>query len=353
MTSRSQYLSRISRQSYWAARTLLAWGLAAAAFIIFSATVPHFFSLGNMYALFQIFAVLALLATGLGVVMLAAEFDLSIVGIFPLSSLIVLEYADAFGLGISFTAALLAGVACGLLNGWAVGRLRIPSIAVTVGTMMLTIGLGFLVSHNNFVSMRDYTVSLEFTRPILSVLSWQSIVVLAPVALIIAAVKFTRWGRYLYATGGDSKKARASGLPVTRTLMIGFVLSASCAALGGAAQAIALASSTPGAKNDILLESATAVLIGGIALSGGRGSLVGAVGGAFLLSVVNSGLGIAGTAASMIELVSGLILIGILALDRPLARFVRHRAERLVADDHLETNREPAKIATSMESAEF
>ena len=96
MTGLSDHLRRGSRKGYWAARTVLAWGLGLAMFVTFSITVPHFFSFGNLYALVQIFAALALLATGLGVVMLAGEFDLSIAGTFPLAGLIVIEYADGF-----------------------------------------------------------------------------------------------------------------------------------------------------------------------------------------------------------------------------------------------------------------
>lgn len=333
MTMLSRQLQIMSRQSYWAARTLLAWGLALAAFVGFSVSVPHFASFGNMYSLIQIFAALALIATGLGVVMLAGEFDLSIVGSFPLAGLIVIRYADGLGLPGSLLLALLTGIAFGLINGWAVGRLRIPSIAVTVATMMLSTGLGYLVSDNNFVSMTDYTVSLQLTQPILKIFSLQSLIALALIAVIIGAVKLTRWGRFLYATGGDNKKARASGLPVTGTVMIAFAVCAGCTALAGALQGISLASSTPGSDFDNLLGAATAVLVGGIALSGGRGSLLGVIGGSFLLSVVASGLGLGGMSASTIELVNGAILIGVLACDKPLARLVRRRAEALVASD--------------------
>lgn len=352
MTGLAKHLHWLSRQSYWAARTLLAWGVGIIAFFIFSITVPHFFSVGNMYALMQIFAVLALLAAGLGVVMLTAEFDLSLVGTFPLASLVVLQYADSYGLVVSFALALTTGLAVGLLNGWAVGFLRIPSIAVTVATMMLAIGLGYLVSHNNFVQMSDYTVSLELTRPLIGILSWHVIIVSTVVAVIILAVKLTRWGRFVYATGGDNRKSRASGLPVSATLLLAFVICALCSTIAGTLQGITLASSTPGANNGILLEAATAALIGGIAVSGGRGSLVGAVGGAFVLSVVNSGLSIAGTSASMIQLVNGTILIAVLAIDRPLAKLVRRRAERLAAEDPAIGDRDtPAMAITNAETA--
>jgi ribose/xylose/arabinose/galactoside ABC-type transport system permease subunit len=341
MSALSRQVYWLSRQGYWGARTILAWGLAIATFVAFSIVAPHFFSLGNLYALIQIFGSLALVSTGLAVVMLAGEFDLSIVGTFPLAGLVVIEYADR-GLAVSFFLAVVIGIAYGLVNGWIVGALRIPSIAVTVATMMLSIGFGYLVSHNDFVSMRDYQVSLELTQPILKVLSWQSIIELMFVAIAVVAVKRTRWGRYLYAIGGDSRKARASGLPVTKTLIGGFVVCAGFTTLAGVLQGISLASSTPGPNDDCLLQAATAVLIGGVALSGGRGSLVGVAGGAFLLSVVSSGLGIAGISSSTIELVNGAILAGVVACDRPLARLVHRRAEEMRADDNPQPLSRPA-----------
>ena len=345
MTALSRHLQRMSRQSYWAARTVLAWGLAIAAFVIFSIAVPHFFSFGNLYSLVQIFAALALLATGTrcrhvgrGV----RSFDR--------------RHVPFGGVGRHRV--------CGHCRTW--GR---PDLGDCDGTSLrlrqwLGRGLssypvhrrhrrnhdavhrvGILGVARQFRLNESYTAILELTRPIFKVFSWQSIIELTLVAVIVVAVKVTRWGRFLYATGGDSRKARASGLPVARTLTIAFVICALCTTMVGALQGISLASSTPGANNDSLLQAATAVLIGGISLSGGRGSLVGAVAGAVLLSVVTSGLGIAGISSSTIELVGGAILIGVLAFDRPLARLVHRRTEGLAAaeEDHATLGRRPER----------
>ena len=329
--------------------------LAITASLIFCTFVPHFFSTGNLYALVQVFSALALVSTGLAIIMLAGQFDLSIVGTFPLAGLVVVGYADQFGLPTSFCLALVLGVVCGLVNGGVVGVLRIPSIAVTVSTMMLSIGLGYLASHDNFVSMRySFQASLDITRPILKVLSWQSIIELVFVAIAVAALKWTRWGLYLYAIGSDSRKARASGLPVSQALAGGFVACAGSATLAGALQGVSLASSTPGANDDMLLQSATAALIGGVALSGGRGSLVGVAGGALLLSVVSNGLGIAGISSSAIQLVNGAILTGVVACDRPLARLVRRHTDTMREDDRHQQNLQPASnLQTPMESAKL
>jgi ribose transport system permease protein len=340
-------VSALFRHFYWAYRTVLAWGLGIAAFVAFSVAVPHFLSSGNLYSLVQTFASLALPAVGLSVVMLAGEFDLSITGTFPLAGLVVIQYAVRPGLVLSFVIALVIGVALGLTNGLVVGALRIPSLAVTVATMTLSIGLGYLVAHNNVVTMSNYQVSLELTKPILRLLSWQSIIELVLVGITVWAVKRTWWGRYLYAIGSDNRKARASGLPVTLTLVIGFVVCAVLTTLAGELQGISLATGTPGADTDFLLQAATAVLIGGVALSGGRGSLLGVAGGAFLLSALSNGLGLAGVASPTIELVSGAVLIGVVACEVPLNRMVLRRAEAMVSNEDEPTLASLTAIATN------
>lgn len=318
-------MNALSRHIYWGARTVLAWGLAVAAFIAFAIEVPGFLNTGNLYALVQIFGTLALVASGLAVVMVTSEFDLSIAGTFPLAGLVAIQYADRLGLTVSFALALVIGLAFGLINGLAAGALRIPSLAVTVATMMLSIGFGYMVAHNNIVNMRDYQVSLHFTQPILTLLSLQSIIELILVIAVVMAVKRTWWGRYLYAIGSDSRKARASGLPVTWTLVLAFVVCAAFTTIGGALEGVSLATGTPGANYSYLLQAATAVLVGGVALSGGRGSLVGVTGGALLLAILSNGLGLAGVASASIQLVNGAVLVGVVVCDKPLNRLVRRR----------------------------
>jgi ribose transport system permease protein len=325
-------MNRLSRHIYWGARTAFAWSLAAGAVLVFACSVPGFLRTGNLYALVQIFTTLAMGGVALAIVMIARQFDLSIAGTFPLAGLVAVHYGDRLGVPLSFACALGVGIAVGLLNGWAVGLMRVPSLAVTVATMILSTGIGYVVADNNIVSMRNYQPSLDLTRPILGLLSIQSIIELVILILAIGILKRTWWGRFMYAIGGNEEKARASGLPVTRALVVGFVLCAGFVSVAGALQGISLATGTPGADNDFLLQAATAALIGGVALSGGRGSLVGVVGGALLLSVLTNGLGLAGVNSDSIEIVNGAVLVGVVALNGPLDRFVLRRAEAQVVD---------------------
>ncbi len=348
-------MRRLSRHAYWGARAALAWLLAIAAFVAFAMFEPGFAGGGNLYSLIQNFAPLALGATGLALVMIAGEFDLSIAATFPLAGLITIKLADHTGFAAGFAIALVVGLVSGLINGWATGRLRIASLAVSVAIMVVGIGVGYVIADNRIVNTSDYQPGLKLTEPILQLLSLQTIVELTVVLFVVVAVKRTWWGLVLYAVGSDGGRARASGLPVTGTVVIAFVFCALFTSLAGGLQGIALATGTPGANNAYLLQTATAVLIGGVALTGGRGSLVGVAGGALLLSIFRNGLGLAGVPSASIELVNGAVLVVVVLSDRPLQRLVRRRAVVLSTRSRRDlpagaTPAEPDRVATTLSS---
>jgi ribose transport system permease protein len=327
-------MNSLSRSAYWGARTLLTWAIAAGAFITCTLAVPGFASTGNMYALIQIFATLALVSSGLAIVMITGEFDLSIAATFPLAGLVTVQYADELGLAASLGLGIGLTVVIGVINGFATGAARIASLAVTVATMMLGLGIGHLVNGNSIVTMDDYLPGLRLTEPILGVLSLQSILQLGLVAVVIVAIKRAWWGRFLYAIGSDGDRARSTGLPATLSVVVAFAVCAGFAGIGGALEGVALATGQPGLNNAYLLQAATAVLIGGVALAGGRGSVVGAVGGALLLAILNNGLSLAGVASAAIQLVNGFVLIAVVICDRPLRRLVQRGSDRLAIREY-------------------
>jgi len=331
-------INSLTRSTYWGARTLLTWLISAIAYVACTVAVPGFSNIGNLYALMQIFATLALVSAGLAIVMIAGEFDLSIAATYPLAGLVTVQFADELGLPVSIALGVGLALVIGLINGIATGTVRIASLAVTVATMMLGIGLGYLVTGNDIVTMADYLPGLRLTEPILGALSLQTILQLGLVALLILIVKRAWWGRFLYAIGSDGNRARSSGLPVSWSVAVAFLLSAGFAGIGGALEGVALATGQPGPNNAYLLQAATAVLVGGVALTGGRGSLVGAVGGALLLAILNNGLSLAGVASATIQLVNGAVLIAVVICDRPLRRLVQRGSDRLVIHDHETTS---------------
>ena len=319
---------------YWHFRTLLAWSLAVLAFIAFAVTNPAFLNAGNLYSLLQSFAVLVLVATGLALVMIAGEFDLSIAGTIPLAGLIAVKVGDSAGVPIGVAAAVAVAVAVGVLNGWLTAHYSVPSLAVTVGTLVLTIGVGFAVAGGKIVTLADFEPGLWLDQALVDIVSPRALI---HIVLVVAAawLMAKTWaGMKIRAVGSDRQRSSASGLPVTRVLILAFVISGLFAGMAGALQGITLASGAPGSDEATLLQAVTAAIIGGVALTGGKGSIPGVAAGAMLLAVVGNGLSLQGTSTAIIQLINGGILLTIVVIDRPLNRIVNKAVETSMSTPH-------------------
>ncbi|MGO4582305.1 ABC transporter permease [Arthrobacter sp. 2RAF6] len=320
---------------YWHFRTLLAWSLAILAFIAFTVTNPAFINTGNLYSLLQSFAVLALVATGLAIVMIAGEFDLSIAGSIPLAGLIAVKVGETAGIPLGVAAAVSVAVAVGTLNGWLTAHYAVPSLAVTVGTLVLTIGLGFAVAGGKIVTLSDFEPGLWLDQAVAEIIAPRALIYLV---LVIAAgwlMAKTWFGMKIRAVGSDRQRSAASGLPVTHVLILAFVVSGLFAGVAGALQGLTLASGAPGSDEATLLQAVTAAIIGGVALTGGKGNIPGVAAGAMLLAVVGNGLSLQGTSTAIIQLINGGILLFIVVIDRPLNRIVNKSVENtMTASKH-------------------
>ncbi|MFF2317836.1 ABC transporter permease [Arthrobacter sp. NPDC058097] len=312
---------------YWHFRTLLAWSLAVLAFIAFAVTNPAFLNAGNLYSLLQSFAILALVATGLALVMIAGEFDLSIAGTIPLAGMIAVKVGDSAGVPLGVAAAIAIAVAVGVLNGWLTAHYSVPSLAVTVGTLVLTIGIGFAVAGGKIVTLTDFEPGLWLDQALGDVVSPRALVHIVFVVAAAWLMAKTWSGMKIRAVGSDRQRSSASGLPVTRVLILAFVISGLFAGVAGALQGITLASGAPGSDEATLLQAVTAAIIGGVALTGGKGSIPGVAAGAMLLAVVGNGLSLQGTSTAIIQLINGGILLLIVVIDRPLNRVVNKAVE--------------------------
>ena len=154
--------------------------------------------------------------------------------------------------------------------------------------------------------------------------SWSSVVALAVyVAMDGLFLAYTRWGREIYAIGGARNEAIAAGVPRIRPLAVGFAISAGCASLAGALAATRGGSAAPQNYEDLLLTGAAAALLGGISLYGGRGTVLNVALGVAILSVVGAGLAARGTSASLVQLVTGALLLTVIGLEFGLARLAR------------------------------
>jgi len=254
----------------------------------------------------------ALMALPLALVVIAAEIDLSVASVLALSSAVMGELWNA-GLPVEAIAPLCIGVGavCGAFNGFMVTRLGLPSLAVTIGTLALFRGLAFVVIGDN--SVTDFPVAWtdrafgNFGGTAIP----NTIVLFAVLAVAFAVLlHHTAFGRSVYAVGANEEAARFSGIRVKRIKMTLFVLSGAVAALAGVV--ISLRNSTAAANvgQGFELSAVAAVVLGGVSIFGGRGTILGVVLALGLLGGIQKALTLAeGISSYWVQIVTGTLLI--------------------------------------------
>lgn len=307
-------------------------GLFAAVFLVFSVSDDRFYTINNVFTIFEGFAFLGLAALAVGVTIIAGELDLSVGSAAAVAGIISVSLVGRVGLIPTLLLASLIGAAYGSLQGYLIYRLRIQSLVFTLGTLIGLRGLAFMISGENTVVMSDLGVAQTVRRQ-LGIFSPFSLITLACFALVALLLINTRFGREIYAIGGGRSEAAAAGVPLVRPLVLAFALSGTLAALTGALTSIKSGSAGPAAFETLLLPAATAALIGGVSLLGGRGSVFGIAIGALTLRFINSGLSLGGAPFYILTLATGIVLIVAVVLEllvgRPelRARWRRWRSE--------------------------
>lgn len=293
--------------------------LLVALIAVFVAFVPNFTSPQNVYALFQTFALLGLVTLGLSLTMIAGEFDLSVGAMVAVGGLITLKTGESSAVtGVLFAIAFGAGV--GILNASIFSWLKISSLVVTVGTMMALSGLAYWLADGRVVSTDNFDAGEFLDDPIFAVFSMRSVITLAAFALVFVLLRFTRSGRDIIVTGSKRRVAVAAGARLGLSLGIVFCLSGLCAALAGALLSLSLATASAQMGANIMIQAASAAIIGGVALAGGVGSAGGVLVGVLILATLNNAMSLLGANAATILLTNGLVLLAVVLADGHLVK---------------------------------
>ena len=289
--------------------------------ILIASTTPTFRGEASVFSVLEGFPLLGLVALGLAITIIAGELDLSVGSMAALAGVVAVKTAST-GLVGAIAIAVAMGAVIGSLQGWVIARLAINSLVLTVGTLILLRGVTYLVSDNKPSQLKDFTVSdpLIERYGIFSVSSITALIVFALLGLFLA---YTRYGREIYAIGGAREEARAAGVPRLRPMILTFALSGGCAALAGALASLKGGSAAPQNYADLLLAGCAAALVGGISLYGGRGTVLHVALGVAVLSAVAAGLAARGSDASVTQLVTGALLITVVAIEFIAARLGR------------------------------
>lgn len=264
--------------------------------------------LSSVYATMQTYAAYGLLALAIGIGMIAAQFDLSVLGMFALGGMVAVKTGvEAPVVGVLVAASV--GVLAGVIQGTIVTRLKLNSMSVTLGGYLVLLGLCRAIGSDETVTYPNVQVGIELDQPIAEVLSWHSIIVLAGFVLLGLVLHYTRIGRDIRAIGGDERASRVAAVRVDATLIGVFAVSGALAGIAGALNSYSLASALPDPGFSPLVFAATAALIGGVAFTGGRGSALGIALGALALSLLQGMFGILASSEWVSSVVTGALLV--------------------------------------------
>ncbi|MGP3534537.1 ABC transporter permease [Microbacterium sp. RD1] len=233
----------------------------------------------SVYNSLQSYAALGLVALALGLTMIIGEFDLSVVGTYALGGMIAVKLGGENPIYGALAALVVCG-AFGALQGFLVARFAVNSMAVTLAGYLVALGATGTIGDNRSQPYANFDVTGALNSPFLGVFSLRSGIAIVVIAALAALFLATPLGRDLRATGGGRRASRTAGVRVTPIVIGTFATSGMLAALGGTLQSygVATAASNPGLSP--LIFAVTAALLGGIALTGGRGTPVGIAAGA-------------------------------------------------------------------------
>ena len=274
-------LQRLPIETYVVTFTVALW-------IALSLTAPNFLTENNISNMMRQTSIAAIVAIGVMCTIVIAGIDLSVGSVVAFCGVAFAQLCG-HGLGLAAAAAItvLAGLAVGLINAVAIGRLGIPAFIVTLAGLQVYRGLALLLSGGMTVGGLPSNVK-DFARgtAVLPNLFWTMLVV----GLVFHYVlRYTRTGRYLYAMGSNAEAARRQGINTFRITLTAYVMSSGLAALGGLLLVSRLSIASPSMANAYELQAIAAAVVGGASLFGGRGTVLGAVVGAVLFTTMSNG----------------------------------------------------------------
>ena len=290
--------------------------------------VPFFDGPLTLYFLLLDLTPILFIALPMTLVIVTGEIDLSVASVVGLSSVLVgLLLQHGLPMAAAIVLALLAGLACGAVNGFLVAYVGLPSLAVTIGTLALFRGLAVgLLGTKAVTDFPQWWTDLAKAKigttyvPVVTIL----FVVLAVVFTVL--LQFSTFGRGVYDIGLNSEAAHFTGVDVRRTKLVLFLLTGVVSALAGIFYVLRFGSARGDNATGLELQVIAAVLLGGVSIFGGRGKLHGVIGGVVLIGVISSALRLQSITVNVINIIIGLLLIASVVSTSVLAWVSRLRS---------------------------
>ena len=305
MSDRKNHIKAIIRDN-------VPWLMLLAFSALFGILFPQFLTFRNITNILRNASMIGIIAVGMTFAMIAGTFDLSVGSMMGLAAIITLKMSptDLPRTILTVLAALAAGALVGLANGLIVGRYRTSSIITTIGMEYVVLGITLVYTRGQHITIKGMYKPLEFIgKGRVGTFPFPIIIFLAVAVIGQLLLSFTRFGRQLYATGGNPNTSELSGINIGKVRVLAYVISGVTASIGGIMIAARTQNLDPsfgfGQETDVL----TCVLLGGVSLYGGKGSVIGTFAGTLLLYVVSNAMTLSGTAYEMQLICKGLIFL--------------------------------------------
>jgi ribose/xylose/arabinose/galactoside ABC-type transport system permease subunit len=317
---------------------LIIVGLGIVVVVVNVLTHGHFLTAGNLTNVLRQITYNTILAVGQTFVIITAGIDLSVGSMIELSGVVMATFANAMPFdGFPLVVATLIvglGVGCiaGFVNALPVVRLGLPPFITTLAMMLIARGLAFKIAHGQPVPLHSNAfqgigIGYAFSGLLAPIgLTGIPIAVMWMLAILVVfgiLLSRTRFGRYVYAIGGNEEAARLAGINVARTKTLVYVICSGCAAVAGMLLMARFSSGSPQTgSGDELLQSIAAVVVGGTSLMGGRGTIIGTFLGALLIGVLNNVMNLTNIESYTQEIVLGAVILLAVVLDELRKRYL-------------------------------
>ena len=298
-----------------------------AVMIIFTVLSPHFLTEGTARSVANLVAEIAIVAAGVTLLAIGGEFDLSIGSALAVSSIVfTLVVNGGADPAIGLIAALGFAMTIGLINGLIVVRLGVSSFIATLGTLLFWRGVVFALSSGFAVSADSGLVKVLFSGTLPGGFNISFLWLILVIAALSLLLYRTTFGNWIFATGGNVGAARAMGVPTDRVKILLFMNSSFLAGLVGIIQVGRFAGVDPLRGDGLELTAIAAMVIGGTALTGGYGTVIGTLIGALMLMVTQTGLVLVGASPYYFRTFIGVIVVAAVVLNLRVQRAARERA---------------------------
>lgn len=292
--------------------------ILAGLIVFFAATQPKFRTYDNFINILETNGILLIVAVGLTFTLLVGGFDLSIGGVVALSGVILARLVgggvpSGAGILIVIVGALLFGL---VANGIPIAAFDLNFFVVTLGVWLFTQGLALGASHEQVLPLYDKKLIRDLGTTRVWNFPVSVMIALAILALGFLVTRYTGFGRMVYAVGGNAEAARLAGIKVVAVRASAYAICALLAGVAGIVESGRLASASPLTDLNIALTAAAAVLLGGTSFAGGVGGMVGTLLGVAFLGVLQNGLIISSVHDYWQNVITGLVLVASVALDR-------------------------------------